>query len=276
MQSSSIYTDLWVGYRSLTVRNCHLQVSRKLVAGSWQQFWHCHKLVIILKKQKKTSYEFLDMATIFRRNFCLSVSLSLSIKAVAQRNALHKKALRGDTRRELSEDDLDTVSQMHSPYGAMIYFKCGDIYPLAKLSLLFWPMWCIKFWITWNLLFALTFRRRVRFLSIVRAWNVSERGPRFCTGNCDASRRDDDTTMSSTSYASTRKTVSGQDVRRPYPNRNSIAKREGRRNIEWKGNEGKIRENERKRCVSTSSVVRRAGFFITRDVTMMFTVMYTW
>lgn len=118
-----------------------------------------------------------------------------------------------------------------------------------------------KFWITWNLLFALTFRRRVRFLSIVRAWNVSERGPRFCTGNCDASRRDDDTTMSSTSHASTRKTVSGQDVRRPYPNRNSIAKREGRRNIEWKGNEGKIRENERKRCVSTSSVVRRAGFF---------------
>lgn len=105
---------------------------------------------------------------------------------------------------------------------------------------------------------------------------MSEKGPRFCTGNCDASRRDDDTTMSSTSYASTRKTVSGQDVRRPYPNRNSIAKREREGEISnGKGTRERYERTREKGVYQPVVLLDEPGFFITRDVTMMFTVMYT-
>lgn len=65
-------------------------------------------------------------------NFCLS--LSPSVKAIAQRNALRKSALRGDTKRELAGDDLDTVSRMHSLRmlrSVDLFRVCGDLYPVS-------------------------------------------------------------------------------------------------------------------------------------------------
>jgi len=131
-----------------------------------------------------------------------SLSLSPSAKAIAQRNALRKSALRGDTRHELAGGDLDTViPNAFAPYvrGALIYFAYAIIFiqlvQCRGASCLERRQYVPE---DLPLRSSSTFDvASLRFSLVeVPAQNAGKRGPRFRTENCDATRHD---AMSSTS-----------------------------------------------------------------------------
>lgn len=113
--------------------------------------------------------------------------------------------------------------------------------------------------LTKNILFASTFEVASNFCRL-RALDAGGRRPRFRTENCDASRRDDNTT-SSTSHASTRKTVRCQRAKR-HAALSKIRLRGGREGevSNGKGTRERYENGREKRITAThDSRMRTAG-----------------